>query len=342
MPLFNTVIPGLKEGFKILPSEILGGMGFSPWANFFYVDADNGSDSNVGNSPTTAFATIQAGVTASAAGGVVAIKSRKTTALSTDPNNYAETIIIPNATSELTLFGYGTGRVQNGIPQIKKGSGSTALLTVRAPGCGIFNLGFNGGSSTGGGILLDDDGGTSKVACGTTISTCHFKNCVGSTATDASTGGAIQWSANGGAWQTLIDNNRFYKNVGDVVLKGTSVSVPQDVVISNNEFSGPAASVDCQLFLKGGGSGINGLHIVNNRFPAMPAIGSGANARYGDLTGCVGIMSGCTFASIVSPTGSEGTFAAAGTLMKIPQTVYITSCYGETTTTGETGEIFRT
>ena len=44
------------------------------------------------------------------------------------------------------------------------------------------------------------------------------------------------WSSDGGAWQVRIAGNVFYKNVGDVILKGTSVSVPQDVIIENNIF----------------------------------------------------------------------------------------------------------
>ncbi len=210
---------------------------------------------------------------------------------------------------------------RGGVPQIKIGAGSTAMLTVRSPGCLIANLGFNGASSTGGGILLDDDGST-KTAFGTTIVNCHFKNCVGTTATNAATGGAIMWSAEGNAWQVLIKGNRFYKNVGDVVLLGTSGSLPQDVVIEDNVFSGPAASVDCNLYLAGG-SGMNGVIIRNNDFTCFPAIGSGTNATPAVLTGCVGQMSGNRFAC----TGK--TFGAAGNVV-VPTTVFMTGNWQET------------
>lgn len=319
-------VPGLKYGAKILPSEIIGFGGFSPWTNFWYVDADNGSDSNVGNSPSTAFATILAAVNASAAGGTVAIKARKTTALSTDPNNYTENVVIPNGTSELTLFGYGTGRVQNGLPQVKVGSvTSSPIINVKAPGCGIFNLGINGAGATGGGILLTDDGGTSAVACGTTIANSHFKNCKGSTATDSRTGGAIMWTANGGAWQTLISGNNFYKNVGDVVLKGTSVSVPQDVVIENNTFQGTAATVDCHLYLAGG-SGMATVTVNNNTFAdVLPALSSGSVVRYVDMTGCTGIFSNNYVAGSYTTSG----FGAAKAAAKIPTTVGIAHNYSD-------------
>ncbi len=330
-------LPGLKEGFKVYPDEMVSLGAPLSTGRVWYVDGDR-STGGAGGSWEDAYSTIAAAETASSAGDVILIAERTMSATSTDPVSYAETVTVN--TPSLSLIGVSRGRTQGGLPQIRKGSGSTALLTIAAPGCLVANLGFNGGSATGGGILLDDDGGSTKSAFGTTIINCHFKNCVGSTATNAATGGAIQWSANGGAWQVLIKNNRFYKNVGDIVVKGTSSSVPQDVVIEGNEFSGPAASVDCNIYT--GGSGVNGIVIRDNTFSAMPAIGSGSIVRYMDLTGSVGILANNYFASIVSPTGSEGTFAAAGSLAKVPATVFIASCWGETTTTGETGEIFRT
>jgi len=286
----------------------------------FYVDGDKGSDNNSGRTPRDAKKTIQGAVTAASAWDTVYVFPKTIAAGATDPSSYAETVIIPATHAGLALIGVGTGRTQGGLPQIKKGSGSTALLTVRAPGCLIANLGFNGGSSTGGGILLDDDGST-KTAFGTTITGCHFKNCVGSTATNAATGGAIQWAATGGAWQVLIKGNRFYSNVGDVVLLGTSGSVPQDVVIEDNIFSGPAASVDCNLYLAGG-SGMNGVIIRNNEFTSFPAITSGTNAKPLVLTGCVGTLSGNTFAC----TGK--TFGATANVT-VPTTVLMSGNYQE-------------
>ena len=324
----------------INPAKIAGGLG-QPIRNtskIYYVDGDNGSDVASGKSPSRAKKTIQAAVTQAGAYSTVYVFPKTITDYTGDPTSYAETIIIPATHVGLSLIGVNTGRTQGGLPQVKKGSGSTALLTVRAAGCLVANMGFNGSGSTGGGLLLDDDY-AAKCAFGTTIYNCHFKNCVGSTATNAATGGAIMWSAQGNAWQVLIKGCRFYKNVGDIVLLGTANTVPQDVVIEDCVFSGPAANTDCNIYT--GGSGINGLIIRDCLFTAMPALG-GTNDRYVNLTGSVGLMANCYFASIVSPTGSEGTFAAAGTLAKIPATMFIANCYGETTTTAESGQIFRT
>lgn len=331
-------IPAFAYGHKVYPWNMVVPSMPVEGGDVWFVDGDKSGDGG-GKTWDDACNDIQAAVNAASAGDAIYIAARTITALATDPVSYAETVIIPNAKSNLSLIGVSRGRTQGGLPQVKIGAGSTAMLTVRAPGCLIANLGFNGVSSTGGGVLLDDDGGSTKVAFGTSIVNCHFKNCVVTTP-DSRTGGAIMWSTNGGAWQVLIQGNRFYKNVGDVVLIGTSSSVPQDVVIEDNVFSGPAANVDSNIYT--GGSGINGLIVRDNYFTAMPALSNGSVLRYVDLTGSVGLMADNYFASLTAATGSPVTFAADGTGGKVPTTVFMAGNWGETTTAGESGEIIRT
>ncbi len=294
----------------------------------YYVDADIGDDvAYDGLAWDTPFKTIQAAINAAPAGSVIYIAPRGVAAGGTDPVSYAETLVIPNTKPGLSLVGYNTGRTQGGLPQIKKGSGAAALLTIRAPGCLIAGLGFNGGGSTGGGILLDDDGAT-KVAFGTSIIGCHFKNCVGSSATDGRTGGAIQWAATGGAWQVLIKGNRFYKNVADIVLLGAGGGVTvQDVMIEDNQFSGPPSSVDVNLWL--GGNGITGLTLARNLFDALPALG-GSVGRYMDLTACVGVMHSNMFGCVNTLTFKA---ASMGTAARVPATVLMADNWGENCTT---------
>jgi hypothetical protein len=316
----------------------------SPFGTTRFVDGTNGADTNNGATWGNAFATIQAAVTASSAGDTVMIAAKTITAGATDPTSYSESIIIPAAKTSLSLIGVSRGRTQMGLPQIKPaGATNAAILTIRAGGCLIRNLGFNGNSTAGApinfGIVLDDDGST-KSACGTTIEGCHFKNCAGSTVADATTGGAIVWSASGGAWQVLIKGNRFYKNTSDVCLLGTSVSVPQDVIIEDNIFSGAAADVDCNLWLKGGGSGMNGVIIRNNVFGQLPALSAGAVKRYIDATGCVGMLVGNVFGCQTSDAaGATLTFLADGTAAKIPTTMHIANCWGQSITAKESGEV---
>ena len=269
------------------------------------------------------YSTIQSAVTAasinSPIGAVILVMPGEMSAGATDPTSYAENVIVPAGMSNLSIIGVQENRTQGGLPQIKKGSGSLALFTVRSPGTLIKNIGFNGAGSTGGGILLDDDAST-KSAFGTAIIGCHFKNCKGSTATNAATGGAIQWSSNGGAWQVLIKGNRFYNNVGDVVLLGTGVSVPQDVVIEDNVFGGGAAN-DCSIYLAAG-SGVIGLVIRNNNFGNFPILGSGSNLMYVKLTGCTGTIASNMF-------GCTGKTFGAGADVVVPTTVLMSGNYQE-------------
>lgn len=313
-------ITNFPDGVYATPN-IGGGLDMFSASNIYFVDGDNGADGNNGLSPANATKTIQKAINLAVAhGGVIYVKAINMAAGSADPGSYAETLIIPATSSRIALIGITPNRTQGGLPQIKKGSGSAALLTIRSPGCLVANLGFNGAGSTGGGILLDDDSST-KTAFGTTILNSHFKNCAGSTATSSKTGGAIQWSAAGNAWQVLIKNNRFYKNVGDVVLIGTTRSVPQDISITDNEFSDSASSTDSNLYLAAG-SGMTGLTIARNIFGAYPALVSGAVASYMDLTGCTGTMANNFFGS----TGK--TFGAIGNV-KISTTVLMAGNYQE-------------
>lgn len=295
----------------------------SAFATNYYVDGDLGVDTNTGLSPTSALKTIQAAVTAAGAGSRIFIKPRAVAAGGTDPVNYAETIIIPPGKSGLWLIGTGGGPAQGNQPQIKIGAGSTAMITVRSPGCVITGLSINGGSSTGGGILLDDDGST-KSAFGTIISNCFFKNCV-VTAHDSRAGGAIYWASGGGAWQVNIVGNQFYDNVGGISLTGTSNDRPKDIVISGNLFNASASSTVDSYIYGAGGSGFNDVTITHNVFAsAKPSISSGNIALYVDLTGVAsGIFSHNMIAS------ASGTFGATGNAGKVPTTVLIAGNYIE-------------
>jgi hypothetical protein len=322
--LLHNHIPALLYGSKILASEVLSGA--NDFANVLYVAGDTGSDANTGTTPTLGFATIQAAINAANYADTIYVNVKKVTAGATDPANYTENLVIPASLPGLRILGMGSGRTQGGLPQLKVGTATTSpIVTIRAAGVLFGGIGVNGAGATGGGVLLDADAST-KDAFGANILGCHFKNCVGSTATDCRTGGAIMWSANGGSWQVRIAGNNFYKNVGDVVLKGTSVSVPQDVVIEHNTFQGIASAVDCHLFLTGGGSGMLGVTVDSNTFAdVLPALGSGSIVRYADLTGCSGIFSNNYFAGSYTTSG----FGAAKAAAKIPTTVGIVHDYSD-------------
>jgi len=274
--------------------------------NVWYVDGTNGTTGGNGKSWGNAWSTIQLAVTAASAGDTIFVTAKALTDFTGDPTSYAETIIIPNATSNLSIIGVSRGKTQGGLPQVKIGTGSTVMLTIRAPGCLIANMGFNGAGSTGGGILLDDDYAT-KAAFGTSIINCHFKNCKRH-ATDGTKGGAINWTSAGNAWQVLISGNTFYRCITDICLIGTSNTAPQDVIIENNTFSNSPASTDVNIY--SGGSGFSGgLVIRNNVFGALPAIGSGSVGLY-TLLNITGTSSAGMFVDNVF--GALGTTAGWG------------------------------
>ena len=311
----------INTNFDILKASMLG---VYKGGAVRFVDGTSGVgyDTNPGTSDQP-FATIQAAVTAADAYDTILIRPKKITDYSGDPTSYAETIIIPAAKPHLSLVGLGSGPNQGNQPQIKIGAGTTALLTIRAAGCTIANLGFNGISSTGGGILLDDNYST-KTAFGTVITGCHFKNCVGTTADSSKTGGAIMWPTTGNAWQVRITGNQFYKCVGGIVLLGTSNTAPQDVVIEGNRFLGPASAVDCYMYLAGG-SGMASVAVHDNVFASvLPAVGS-VVARYVDMTGCTGIFSNNYVSGVYTTSG----FGAARAAAKIPTTVGIVHNYSD-------------
>lgn len=330
-------IPAFRYGHKVYPESMITGMLPIESGDIWFVDGDK-SASGGGASWDDAFDDIQDAIDAASAGDIVFIAGRTHTDYTGDPVSYEENLTIPYATSSLSLIGVSRGLTQGGLPQLKDGATTTQhILRIRAPGCLIANLGFNGSGNTGGGILLDDDYST-KAAFGTTITGCHFKNCKGSTATDSRTGGAINWSSAGNSWQVRISDCRFYRCVGGIVLPGTTNTRPQDVVIEGCSFGGPSSAVDCDIYLAGG-SGINGVEIHNCRFSQLPAVGSGSVVRYMDLTGCTGMVTNCTFGAVSDAAGTELTWKAAGTACKIPTTVHIVNCQGQSQTDNITCDI---
>ena len=324
--------PGFRAGKRTLqwyPDDFVSAGLPLETGRIWYVDGDK-STGGAGAKWEDAFSESDftgslSGISSSiAAGDVILVAGRTMAQTDTDPISYTTnlTIDIP----QVSIIGVSRGRTQGGLPQFKVGATTTqAVIRVRAPGVLIANIGINGSGATGGGIRFDDDGGTTYASFGGTVVGCHFKNCVGTTSNNAATGGAIQLS--GAPWQMLFTGNRFYKNVGDIVLLDTSNAVSQDVVIQDNIFSGPAANVDCNLYLAGG-SGINGVVIDSNIFQQLPALG-GTNDRFIDATGCTGMLTRNMFGALVSEGSSEKTFEAAGTGAKIPTTMHMAGNYGQ-------------
>lgn len=316
MALFGNVSKNVKGNMRFLGhTTFAGGVsgGATGQGDVWYVDGSNSSGKGTGKTWADSFTTIQAAVTKAGVGDVIYIVAKTLTDYSGDPTSYEENIIIPYDTSSLALIGVSRGQTQGGLPQLKDGSGTTtAILIIRAPGCIIQNLGFNGAGNTGGGILLDDDY-AAKSAFGTTIVGCTFKNCKGHS-TDGRLGAAIMWSAQGNAWQVRIQGNRFYKNVCDINLLGTSNTIPQDVVIRDNDFAA-GSNTDVVIWCGGTGFG-DGFVFANNTLGLIPSLSSGSVGVYfagttgGNLNG-IGPMVNNTFGSVGTITGYGNNKATA-------------------------------
>jgi len=288
-------------------------------ANYWFVDGDNGSSGNGGNSPSDALDTIGHVLAKSKAGAVIYVKARTISTGGTDPVTYSESnLTIGPSQSGTKIIGVPATPKQGYNPQLKQGGTSTnPVLKIQAPGCFIYGLTINGASCTGGGILLSDDGSTMTTE-GTIIQMCEFKNCVGATATDGSKGGAVQISSTGGSWDTLISDCFFYNNIGGVVLLGTSDAVPQDIEIINCRFdSSLAANRDADIW-GNAGSGMVAVRISHCSFGIFP--NAGTKNTYMDLTGCTGILEWNAFAA------ASKTYGAAANV-KIPTTVGICGNY---------------
>lgn len=313
-------------GAKWYPED-MAGFPINTWGNSLFVDG-NKSAGGAGRSWEDAYATIQAAIDGASSGDVIYIKP-KTPGI-WDPVAYAETLIIPYTKPHLTLMGVSAGgaNVYGAMAHIGVTSGTTPVLTVRAPGCRISNLSFSAtGATAGGGILLDDDGST-KSAYGTTIDHCYFYECLAAGNT-VSEGGAVYFSANGGAWELRVLNNYFYDCSAGVSLLGTSGSRPTDVLIQGNTFTSTVNTTpDCDIYLAGG-SGAQNVVIDSNLFGSVDGVNA-TEDHYIDLTGCEGIVANNRFAC---KTGSEDTpltfGASTHTAAKIPATVRMAANYGE-------------
>jgi len=170
--------PALKYGAKILDSEVLSGG--DDFTTVRYVDGDNGSDSENGLTPDSAFATIQAAITASSSRDTIYIRAIDPDADASEPGTYEEDLTIPYDKWGLKLIGMsGTGILQPfSGPKIKNAT-AVALLTINAPGVQIKGLQFNCTRNSGTyGIRLQGVSGYATLAgsVGALIENCYFKN----------------------------------------------------------------------------------------------------------------------------------------------------------------------
>lgn len=293
-------------------------------ANTYFVDGDNGSDSNNGLSPDRAFDTVAAAIAAAGADDVIYIRERAWT--DTDPTAYREvtdSMIITSAKKGLSLIGTGSNLSNSFGVQINAAASDTGtVLTVRAPSVAIENIDFNRGASTSTNGLVYfqyDETSSTLRAEGCSISNCHIRN-----ASQADMAGI----KTNGAWYLDIVGNTFVNcRFGVQVYSG--VSVTNGVRIIGNYFTNgggttDGAQFDAHIAVNGGPH--YGLVIDRNVFAtALPALSGGAWLRYIRINGTAdGIVSNNVFAS-----RSDLTYGATGSGAIIPTTVGFVNNYGD-------------
>ena len=162
--------------------NIIGGYRFSnPWSTHYFVDGDNGADTNDGKSPSTAFATIQTAVTAATGGDVIYIRP-KTYTMGTGFARYTEDVVIANTSAAAastapqagkSLIGITPNDVSSDFLGVRWKYATDTNLNVEAPGTHIENIGFFCEGATAG-VYFEGDGATYTKAGGSFASVFHF------------------------------------------------------------------------------------------------------------------------------------------------------------------------
>jgi hypothetical protein len=307
------MLTNLQNG--LLATPLIGGgvrvIGARKGATNLFVDGQNGSDANNGQSPDEAVKTIDHAIDLSSAWGVIYVFPKNYSG--TDPGYYSEQLIIPIAKQGLAIIGAGNNPSNPFGVQVK-GSAAGAILTVRAPFCSVENICFNRGSATTGAIVFEDDGGTASLNLGNNVSGCHFRNMNDGTTGNGSVAAGVIYA---GGVQGSIVNNYFYNCRGGIIVK-SATSVVQAVEIVGNRFLGDVASIDTDIYVA---AFCSKVLIGGNYFEhETPAYSGGLTAYIYWLSGATdtgGIVDNY-FASadvVIAATGTDHIYVADGTLI---------------------------
>jgi hypothetical protein len=179
---YITNFPG---GVSSFGSPVSGGRFSNPWSTHYFVDGDNGHDTYYdGKSPTTAFKTIQAAVTAATGGDVIYIRP-KTYTMGTGFARYSEDVVVVNtgassaATAPLagkSIIGVTPLSVPSDFCGVRWTFATNTPLNVEAPGTHIENIGFFAEGATYG-VYFEGDGATYTKAghTGSSLYNCSIK-----------------------------------------------------------------------------------------------------------------------------------------------------------------------
>jgi hypothetical protein len=321
--LFRDTQPALMEGAKILGSEVLSAG--DDFANVLYVDGVNGSDSNNGGTPSSAFATIQAAVTAGTIYTTIFIRPKYPLqgVNQGQPNVYAENIVIPVTKTGMKLIGMPFESDPYMSVKIKPTDTAAHVMLVNASGVTLQNLCIMNQASSTAGVFLSWQGTTYNAAASSTSNLEYVGSC----------------GAN-------IINCEFREGHDDPAVAGPSIVIRggYNSVIRDCTFVAGATHQAIQL---GDDISPSRNHKIincnfhdNNGAAATRYIGTGSGANHGI------VIKGCTFGIattfVVVAAGNSGIIAdcyfadTAATLAKstgkvqVPadQCVSVTGCWG--------------
>jgi hypothetical protein len=270
-------VPALKYGAKILPSEILGG-GMTVFGNVWYVDPTNGSDSNTGDMPDKAFASIQAAHDAAATNNHDIIYLSGYAA-------HAQTSMLNISKNRLHIFGTGVGfRKYGQRSRITMGvtTATSDAFMFKNTGIGntFANIKFDNGNTLTQNVAAVGEGGeyASYINCEMYDSTrldsdthaemvlngdsAQFYGCTIGSLADSVSGNKIRpavlltaatVAAGKVSRDVLFDECRFWKNAGGTAtafIKGAATDVERVMEFHNCGFianvlgSAPAVAID--------------------------------------------------------------------------------------------------
>jgi len=292
----------------------VGGNDFAGWfdTDVWFVDGDNGSDSNSGSKPTSAFATIQKAIDSSSTQDTIYISAKAPDADASEPGTYEEDLTISYAKHGLRLIGVSPNGGK-GIPFFGpkiKNAAAVALLTVNASGVYISGLQFNCTRNSGTyGIRLQGVAGYATLAgsVGATITNCYFKNC------SATYGGISVY----GGYATTISHCTFGPGTDCLGINLDCNTVPNNchTIEFCNFKSNNGASVALHMSLENS-KDVNVNHCNFDQATKFITV----------VDGCTGMISNCTFND-----GSTAVTATNAGKIEIPTAcdeVGIAGCWG--------------
>ena len=176
------------NGVSSFGIPLLGARFSNPWSTHYFVDGDEGSDSNRGKTTESAFKTIQQAVTASTGGDVIYIRP-KTYTMGTGFARYTEDVVVANTSAASastapqagkSIIGITPRTVASDFMGVRWKFATATNLNVEAPATHIENIGFFCEAATYG-IYFEGDGATYTKAghTGSSLYNCAIKGAGG-------------------------------------------------------------------------------------------------------------------------------------------------------------------